>query len=157
MLHDLLRTFQFELLLHVELLLSLLFLLKLHDLLLDDLFGLLLDAHNVAHMLVHLRRVLLVQFLADEALPVQHLQEPSLAHVHGSQVDGALLSHVFIRVVDVVEELGADQNCGQDDSKKGESGKNGALTKKRDLPVCRVRGDEEWLALLARARAKAVN
>jgi hypothetical protein len=103
--HDVLGTIQFVLLLHVELLLSLLFLLKLNNLLLDYLLGLLLDAHNVANMLMHLMCVLLVQILADETLPVQHLQEPSLAHVHGGQINGALRSHVFVRVVDVVEEL----------------------------------------------------
>ena len=104
-LHDVLGTIQFVLLLHVELMLSLLFLLKLNNLLLDYLLGLLLDAHNVANMLMHLMCVLLVQILADETLQVQHLQEPSLAHVHGGQINGALRSHVFVRVVDVVEEL----------------------------------------------------
>ena len=91
-----LGTIQFELLVHVELLLSLLFLLKLNNLVLDHLLGLLLDAHNVADMLAHLLRVLLVEVLADEALPVQHLQEPSLAHVHRSQINRALLPHVFV-------------------------------------------------------------
>lgn len=104
-------------LLLVQHLLSVLFLLQLDELILDHLLSLLLNAHNVADVLVHLLSVLGVEFLRDEALPVEDLEEPGFTHVCGGQVDAADGADVLVAVVDVVKEFRADQNGGEDDPK----------------------------------------